>query len=281
VRFWLPFLALIVAAVLAWRIGKRSRVAGFSLVWMLVFLSPALIGLPVFTVGEWIHDRYLYLPSVGFCMLLVMAIAQLPSKRELFRLPALPTAVVLLLAAAMAFGTSVEEIPWSNDFTLFLHAALLQPESPQAQSHLATEFYRRGDVADAEFRYQKAIQLDPANWKNRLAYGLMLFYSGQFERSDRELADAIAIQPRDSNEYFYQGMDRFNLGQYESAQQAFAQAIKTGPTRTRYHFWLGFALERQGHLEQAQAEYQDELTQHPDTDTDARARLHALNSRTN
>jgi tetratricopeptide (TPR) repeat protein len=280
-RFWLPLVALIVAAVLAWRIGKRSRLAAFAIIWMLVFLAPALIGLPVFPVGEWIHDRYLYLPSFGFCLLVIMVIAQLPSKRELSRLPAAPTAVVFLLAAAMALGTSLEEIPWSNDFTLFLHAALLQPESPQAQSHLATEFYHRGDVADAEVRYQTAIRLDPANWKNRLAYGIVLYYTGQFARSDRELADAIAIQPHDSNEYFYQGMDRFNLGDFQSAQQAFAQAVKAGPARMRYHFWLGFALERQGRLAEAKAEYQIELAEHPDTDSEARARLDALSSKSN
>jgi tetratricopeptide (TPR) repeat protein len=177
----------------------------------------------------------------------------------------------------MALGTSIEEIPWSNDFTLFLHAALLQPASPQAQSHLATEFFRRGDVGDAELRYQESIELDPTNWKNRLAYGLMLYYSGQFEKSDGELAKAISIQPHDSNEYFYQGMDRFNLSQFESAEQAFAQAIKTGPTRSRYHFWLGFALERQGRLSEAKAQYEIELAQHPDTDTQAGARLDALN----
>jgi tetratricopeptide (TPR) repeat protein len=276
VRFWLPFLGLVLAAVLAWRIGKRSRIAGLAMIWVITFLAPALIGIPVFSVGEWIHDRYLYLPSFGFCLLVAALIAQLPSRRELFGLPAAPTATVLLLAAAMAWGTSIEEIPWSNDFTLFLHAAHLQPASPQAQAHLATEFYRRGDVADAEVRYQKAIELDPSNWKNRLAYGLVLYYSGQFEKSDRELANAIGIQPDDSNEYFYQGMDRFNLGQFESAEQAFAQAIKTGPTRSRYHFWLGFALERQGRLDQARTQYETELAQHPETDTQARARLDGL-----
>lgn len=276
VRFWLPLAALIFSGIIAWRIGTRSRLAGLAMVWILVFLAPAFVGLPVFVRGEWIHDRYLYLPSFGFCLLVVLAIAQIPSKREIFHLPAAPTAIVLLLAAAMAFATSIEELPWTNDFTLFLHAALLQPDSPQAQSHLATEFYRRGDVPDAEQRYQNAIRLNPSDWKNRLAYGLMLFYTGQFEKSDSELQKAIAIQPYDSNEYFYQGMSRFNQGHYPQAEQAFSQAITTGPARSRYHFWLGFTYEKEGRFNQAKSEYQKELTLHPETDTQVRERLEGL-----
>lgn len=276
-RFWLPALALLFSGVLAWRIARRSRLTAFALTWILVFLAPAFIGLPAFTFGEWIHDRYLYLPSFGFCLLVVQAISQIPSKRELFRLPAVPTAIVLLLAAAMAFGTSIEALPWSNDFTLYLHSAVLQPNSPQAQSHLAAEFFRRGDLADAELRYQDALRLNPTDWKNMLAYGLMLYYSDQFEKADKELATAIVVQPRDSNAYFYQGMSRFNRELYPAAEQAFAEAVKVGPNRPRYHFWLGFTYEKEGRLGEARAEYEKELAQHPDTDTPARERLETLN----
>ena len=279
VRFWLPFLGLIVAGVLAWRIASRSRLVGLALAWILVFLAPAIIGLPVFVVGEWIHDRYLYLPSFGFCFLVVLAISQIPSKRELFHLPAVPTAIVLLLGAAMAFGTSIEELPWTNDFTLFLHSTLLQPDSAQAQSHLATEFFRRGDIPDAEQRYQNSLRLDPANWKTQLAYGLMLYYSGQFEKADRRIANAIAVQPYDSNQYFYQGMCRFDMGNYPGAEEAFAKAVNAGATRSRYHFWLGFTYEREGRLSEAKAEYEKELAQHPDTDTQAKERLDGLESK--
>ncbi|MGZ4787416.1 MAG: tetratricopeptide repeat protein [Terriglobales bacterium] len=275
-RFWLPFAFMILAAMVVWRIGTRSRLAGLAVLWIFVFLAPAFLGIPAFMRGEWIHDRYLYLPSFGFCLLLVQIIAQFSSERELFGVPAAQTATVLLLAAAMALGTTFEALPWTNDFTLFLHAARLQPNSAPAQAHLATEFYRRGDREDAELRYQESLRLDPTNWKNRLAYGLMLFYTERYEKSDQELQKSIAVQPYDSNTYFYQGMDRFSLGNFAGAEQAFREAIRTGRSRTRYHFWLGFALESQGRLAEARTEYQTELTEHPDTDTPARQRLQRL-----
>ncbi|HVZ17911.1 MAG TPA: hypothetical protein VG897_12385, partial [Terriglobales bacterium] len=254
VRFWLPFAALILAGILIWRIGTRSRLAGLAFVWIFVFLAPALLGISAFMRGEWIHDRYLYLPSFGFCLLVVQILSQFSSDRELFGMPAIQTSGVMLLAMVMAWGTTYEALPWNNNFTLFLHAAHIQPQSALAQAHLGTEFYMRHDLEDAELRYQESLRLDPTNWKNRLAYGLMLFYTGQYERSDQELRKAIPLQPRDSNLYFYQGMDRFNLGNFTGAEESFRKAIWNDPTRIRYHFWLGFTLENERRLAEARAE---------------------------
>ena len=277
-RFWLPLLAWVMVGVLAWRIAKRSRVVAFSLIWIFVFLSPAILGLPSFPIGEWIHDRYLYLPSFGFCLLLVHAIAQLSSERDLFGLPAVPTAAVLGLAALMAFGTSWEQQYWGNGYALFRHSEGLEPNNAFNKVHLANELFRRGNITQTDELYVGTLRLDPTNWRHNVAYGLFLFYSGQYEKADRQLATAIALSAADPNPYFYQGMSRFNLGDFAGAQQAFEQAVQHGPNRSRYHFWVGFAAERQYKLDEARQQYEEELRQHPDTDTEAAKRLKDLTS---
>jgi predicted TPR repeat methyltransferase len=73
-------------------------------------------------------------------------------------------------------------------------------------------------------------------------------------------------------------MSRFNLGDFAGAQQAFEQAVQQGPNRSRYHFWVGFAAERQYKLDEARQQYEEELRQHPDTDTEAAKRLKDLTS---
>ncbi|HWR15235.1 MAG TPA: tetratricopeptide repeat protein [Terriglobales bacterium] len=275
-RFWLPTLAWILALLIGWRIAKRSRVVALSLLWIFIFLTPAIMGLPVFPIGEWVHDRYLYLPSFGFCVLLVHAISQLPSERELFRLPAAPAAVVLVLVAAMAYTTGVETTYWTNGLVLFARGSKIAPHSAIAKSQLGNELYRRGDGKGAEEEYEKAIQLEPRNWKINMAYGLLLFYTGQFDRADRQMDRAISILNTDPNEYFYQGLSRFKIGKFVEAEESFRNAIRTGANRVRYHFWLGVALERQGRLDEAKTEYEEELRQHPETDTPVRQHLEAL-----
>ncbi len=277
-RFWLPLLAWILVGVVAWRIARRSRVFAFSAIWFFAFLAPAIVGLPSFLLNEWIHDRYLYLPVFGFCLLLAHAITQLPSQRELFGMPAAPTAVVLILAALMAFGTSWEEQYWVTPYALFSHNVEIQPKVAFSKAHLANELFKRGRIQETEELYLDALQLEPKNWRHHVAYGLFLFYSNQYEKSDRQMAKAIAMDGSDPNPYFYQGMSRFNLQNYAGAQQAFEGAIQHGPNRARYHFWRGFALERQYKFDEARKEYEEELREHPDTDTVAAERLKGLDS---
>jgi protein O-mannosyl-transferase len=274
-RFWLPVLAWMLVGIIAWRISRRSRIVAISLIWIFAFLAPAIVGLPVFPLGEWVHDRYLYLPVFGFCVLVVHALAQLPSEHELFGMPSVPTAVVLLLTAVMALGTSWQEQYWVNGYVLFRHGEAIGP-TPLSKTHLANELFRRGEVPQAEALFKEALLLDPRDWKNNVAYGLMLFYSGQFDKADHQLARAIALDSTDPNPHFYQGMSRFQQGNFAGAQRAFEQSIKAGPARSRYHFWLGFALEKQGMIKEAREQYETELQQHPDTDTQAKERLAAL-----
>ncbi len=276
VRFWLPMLGLVLAIVLAWRIGKRSHLTALALIWMAVFLRPAIIGLPAFPRGEWIHDRYLYLPSFGFCLLVVYAISQLASEREIFGLAAVPSAITLLLVAIMAFDTTYQEQFWANDLLLFAHATRVAPHSAWAKTHLANELYHRGDLRQVEPLYQEALQIDPQAWKIRVSYGIVLFYLNQFQRADQEFAKAIAQAPFDSNPYFYQGMSRFNLANYKGAEQSFQEALQRSHDHIRYHFWLGFTYEKEGRLSEARAEYEKELAQHPETDTAVRERLQGL-----
>lgn len=277
-RFWLPMLALVLAGVVGWRIARRSRIAAFSFVWMIVFLLPAIIGLPAFPLGEWIHDRYLYLPAFGFCLLLVHAVAQLPSEREIFGLPATPAATVFIIAIAMALGTSWQQQYWANGYALFQHGEILQPNHALNKMHLANEVFRKGNLQGAEQLYVESLRLEPTNWKNNFAYGLLLFYAGKYQEADHQFDKAIAISGTDANPYFYQGLSRFNLGNYSGAQQAFEQALQHEPNRVRYHFWRGFALERQNRVEEARREYEMELKEHPETDTLAAQRLSGLPS---
>jgi Tfp pilus assembly protein PilF len=276
VRFWLPALALVLAMVFAWRIGKRSHLTGLALIWIFVFLAPAIIGLPEFPRGEWVHDRYLYLPSFGFCLLLVHAISQFASEREIFRLPAIPSAITLLLVAAMALGTTYEEQFWANDLLLFAHATRIAPNSAWAKTHLANELYRRRDLKDVEPLYQAALRIDPKAWKIRVSYGLVLFYLNDYRRAEEQLTAAIQQAPFDSNPYFYQGLSRFNLQNYKGAEESFKEALARDPEHARYHFWLGFAYEKEDRLDEAKAQYKMELKEHPETDTVARERLQAL-----
>jgi hypothetical protein len=274
-RFWLAA-AWLLFAVVAWRVSRRVPIVGFALLWIFVFLSPALIGLPVFQMGDWVHDRYLYLSSFGFCLLLVYAIDKLPSQQELFGYRAAPMAVIVILSAAMAFGTSWQQQYWSNSLLIFAHSVNVAPRSALAKFELASIVSSKGDRENARRLYEEAIAIEPDNWKYNISFGLMLYDEGDFRLSERYLAHAVALDSSDANANFNLGMVRFKLGNYAEAEESFREATRKSRGNAGFHYWLGRTLEAENQVQQAQQEYAEEIALYPKTDTDAQQRLAAM-----
>ena len=199
-------------------------------------------------MGEWIHDRYLYLPVFGFCVLLVYAISQLPSERELFGMQQYHGRGAVV-SSHDGPGNVVGRAVLVQRLCLISTRGSDAFQQCAQQSSLCDRTVRRGEVAKSQALYEDALRMDPTDRKHNVAYGLLLYYSGQFEKADRQFEKAIALDPTDANPHFYQRISRFQLGDFSGAQNAFQQTIKASPGRSRYHFWLGFALEKQGKVD--------------------------------
>jgi hypothetical protein len=127
-RAIIAILFLILAAVTVLYGFRRAPLVSFATLWVFLALIPVLnvnaVGRNVFT------ERYLYLPSVGFCFLVVLMAAQvgrlLP---ERFRSPAAAvvlTSILLLFMAATFARNSV----WKDDSALFTRTLESSPNSP-------------------------------------------------------------------------------------------------------------------------------------------------------
>ena len=272
-RFLIPLLAWLLVAVVALRYRKQWTLAVFALLWYLLFLAPAILGLTIFPAGEWVHDRYLYLPVFGLCLWLGRVLGSLQSDRKLLGLPAMSTSTALMLAAVLSFATAWQEQYWANSLLLYVHAVNAAPRNVWAKSYLAGELLRRGDRMNAQRIYQEALAIEPANWKNNVAYGLMLYDEGDYRRADEYLTRAVNGDPSDANAHFDQGMARMNYGNYVGAEAAFREALQRNPMQPQAHYWLGRSLEEQGNHQGAQTEYHEEIRLHPDTSTDVLQRL--------
>lgn len=276
VRFWVPLAVLVVLALVVIRSAKRLPLIGFSSLWIFLFLLPAILGLPVFLIGEWLHDRYLYLPAFGLCLMLGYAIEHLPGERILFNRRAAPVLAMLALTGVMAFGTAYQEQYWANSLLLFVHAVRVAPMNPWARGALAWELFRNGDRQGAHETFDAALKIDPRNWKNLSDYGRMLYKIGDYRGADEMYGRALEVVPNDASGHFDQGVSRFFYGNYPGAEAAFRDALRCYDQLPGAHLWLGYSLEKQGDFADARREYLAELELHADTSTDAQERIGAL-----
>ena len=149
---WGPALCLLGGAALAaltvWASIRRPAV-GFALWWIWLGLAPALNFVPI---AETVAVRFLFVPSLGFCLLIGLAVREVRSARartgdgEAWPRRACAAVVVLALAqAALAVTLSGD---WRSSRALYLSALRSDPDSPIAQE-LAAEAYLR-DTATPE-----------------------------------------------------------------------------------------------------------------------------------
>ena len=142
----------------------RWRGAVFSLVFA-VFLLPAL-NLPALPLEQMVQDRYLYLPSLGFAILLAAGLQSAGQSRSRFLgMPAATAVPALLLGALMAMGSISESRIWASNLTLFTRAAQKAPDSKIARNDLAAALSRLGPGGRGYFGIEEAAR------GNAIGYG--------------------------------------------------------------------------------------------------------------
>jgi len=107
-RFILPLLAVAALAYGLWQL-RGSRIARFAILWFAINLLPVL-NLSAFGSDFLVQERYVYLASMGFSLLLAMALVRLPWGKLASRLAARAAfvlAITLLLTKPLA-GIVVE-----------------------------------------------------------------------------------------------------------------------------------------------------------------------------
>jgi len=127
------FLGLTLGAV---ALGRRAKYLPVGWFWFLGTLLP-VIG--IVRVGiQSAADRYTYIPSIGFFIVLVWGAADLSAR---FRVPkpALAVAAAVLLCACAALA-SWQIGYWKNSETLFLHSVLVDPDNLEADNCLASTY---------------------------------------------------------------------------------------------------------------------------------------------
>jgi tetratricopeptide (TPR) repeat protein len=277
-HFWGPLLGVLGAALIVgmWWWRSRSRLVAFAAAWLVLPLLP-LLDLRVLPQGDFVHDRYLYLPSIGFSILLALALRKLEwGRRKLLGRPAVEVAGALVLALLLAVGTVVQSVPWANELLLFYHGMAIAPINDLPSNLLGNALVRRGMYAEGIKIYRIVLARDPTFWFANYRMGYAQYMLGHYSEAELYLGRAVAVHPL-PEELYYLGLTRLNLGRLEEASADLQQALRAAPGSPGYNYALGLVLKKQGKLEAARQHFQAELAKNPH-DAAARRELEELGS---
>jgi tetratricopeptide (TPR) repeat protein len=148
--------AAVAGGVLAWR---RSRDLFYALAFTGLTLFPVSnLALPIGTI---MAERLLYLPSLGFCLALALALRRVAA--VLAATPRVRRRLGVALVAgvvALHAGRSLERLPdWRSEDSLWLHDVEVVPRSARAQANAGAALERQGRCAEALAHFEAAIAL--------------------------------------------------------------------------------------------------------------------------
>jgi tetratricopeptide (TPR) repeat protein len=264
-NFVLPLLGVAAAVgALLWA-SRRSRVAAFGAWWIAALMVPPIAGIYTFIQEDLVHDRYLYLPSVGFAIVLAWAIRSIKSDGpELFGAPRAPMVITLVLGCALAVGTAMQNVYWMNDLILYAHAVNTAPKNVLALNHLANEFYKRHRPEEALALYRESLQIKPDLWMTHFVVGITMYGLERYPEAQKELETAVRLMPNNADEYYYLGLAHMQQANYAQAEPYFRKAIETFGAKPGFHYALATSLEKQGNLAAAREELREEWKINPD-----------------
>jgi hypothetical protein len=181
---FLFYLALLLLLLFAWIWSfRKSKATFFCLGWTWLTLLPVLNIIPVSGTGRLMAERYLYLPSVGWCLLcgwplLDFLRSRVSASVRWMRWVAVGAGLVFLQTYGVM--TIQRNLVWRNDLTLWEDTASQSPAHFLPYANAAIQLERVGRLTAAEKRIRQALRYAPENETLHFIHAQILFEMGRF-----------------------------------------------------------------------------------------------------
>ena len=256
---------------LAWQRGQRVVV--FLLLWIGMTLAPSLAIVAKIPTAP-VSERYLYLPSVGFCLLVGFAAADL-LRRTATRAPyrwAVTSAVALLVVAG-AVATVRRNAVWRSNLALWSDTAAKNTTDGLPLRSLAAAQLEASDSATAAELFRQALQRRNDQIGKFVIYnnlGTIAMNQQRLDEAEQQYQTALSLNPNAADCLFNLGLIALTRatttpdadGKRPHAERArgfFARAEQISPLDADIHVAFGQTLTILGDAAGARAQYQRAL----------------------
>ena len=247
---------------------KKENVTAFGILWVLFTLGPSAL-IALFTIASTpLAERYLYIPSAGFCLVVGHFVIQTGNSARL-RKAAWGFGVILV--ATYVFATYQREAVWKDDLSLWRDASFKSPYHPLPHSNYGLALSNAGDQNEAirEFLIALSPEMnDTARGKAVTANNLALVYleKEEYEKAEIWLRRALEYDPGYGKTYYHLGLIYYINGELTNSADSYAQAERyVKETMKRYKYYgranllLAKIYMRTGDTDKAKKEAQNAI----------------------
>jgi tetratricopeptide (TPR) repeat protein len=178
-----------------------------------------------------VAERYAYLPTIGFALLLGGGAAARASRWRTRRWAAASLAVMLVILAGWAVVAWRHSSSWHDTLTLWQVSAAADPSCGLCALNLAGAYFNAGRTAEAETWSRRAIELWPGRGSPHHRLGAALLVQNRDVEAERELLEAIRLAPALAEAHRELGRVYARGGRTTEASGALERALTLGAPR--------------------------------------------------
>ena len=173
---WPLLLLIIVLSASIWFLRSASPNIRFGAAWFVITLAPAL-AIRYITPKDSVHDRYLYLASVGLALITAEGLKRIHWNR-------ISIAATALFVLLLCWATHNNLHIWQNDITLFTRAVEVAPDNLSAKNNLAYAYLNANRPQEAYPLLQQLIEVQPLSVNVNYNMGRYYQQTGDQEKAD-------------------------------------------------------------------------------------------------
>jgi tetratricopeptide (TPR) repeat protein len=287
-------LCLGVVTVTVLVLGSRRGYLPVGWFWFLGTLVP-VIG--VVQVGaQSMADRYVYIPSIGFFVMLTWGLCGFlqPSRYGTAAAGALAAGAILgclaatrqeltywqdgetlfrrALAVTAPNSVSLDALGaellsnkrWDESIPLFQQAIKLTPEYAAAHLYLGAAFIGKHRFDDALVQFQEVIRTDPGSAEAHAGLGTIFFNQGRLDGAISEYEASLKIRPEDAVTHRNLAISLTQAQLWAEAANEYEQTLTLNPGDAASRIRLAWVLFRGGQMNRAIEECQRAVRFDPD-----------------
>ena len=214
-------------------------------------------------------DRYTYFPTLSFYMLVGSGLAwawnhleNAGLKKTMWRVCRGSGLLIFLFLVGLTFHQM--EV-WRDPMALWQHVVAGYPNRiALAHTNLGNAYSERGDLANAENEYKRAIGIHPGFLDAHNNLGIIYARENHFPQAEEQFRTAIRIDPDHLGAHNNLGILYSKMGQLNKAENQFKIVLNQKPNHVAAHNNLGLIWEKKGLLKEAAVEYNKALEIDPD-----------------
>ncbi len=246
VSFIISVLLVTTVIIITIRLCKKNTQYWFFISWFFITLLPVSNIIPI---GNIMAERYLYIPIMGFSVIIGILIQKLNFKKPLVTVGF--TIVIFILGVMSIYRNGI----WRDELALWYSTSIREPDSARAHHNIGVVHSANGYYEYAELEYKKTLEINPKDIEAHYNLGNAYERKGILDNAIKEYQEVIRHNPYYADAYNNLGSIYQKKHLLDKAIEHYKKAIQCNPFNPHYYNNLGLVYHEEKLYKEAVTEF--------------------------